>query len=87
MTNRRLDLTPEMALKLTIDDEPYLSCDDCFHFVDQYVEGLLRGKEEMPALRAHLRGCSACREEATSLLFLVAADEGKDPAAALQRLA
>jgi hypothetical protein len=87
MTNRRLRLTPDLAVKLTIDGEPYLSCDDCFHFVDQYVESLLGGKEEMPAMRAHLRGCSACRDEATSLLLLVAADEGTDPAAALQRLA
>lgn len=86
MTNRRLRLTPDVALKLTIDDEPWLSCDDCFHLVDQYVESLLGDKEEMPAMSAHLRGCSACRDEATSLLLLVAADEGKDPASAMQRL-
>lgn len=87
MTNRRQSLTPDMARKLTIDAEPWLSCDDCFHLVDQYVESLLRGQDEMPAMRAHLRGCPACRAEAESLLLLVAADEAVDPAAALQRLA
>jgi hypothetical protein len=35
---------------------------------------------------AHLAGCSACAEEATTLLLLVARDAGIDPAPALQRL-
>ena len=35
---------------------------------------------------AHLSGCSACAEEATTLLLLAAADEGIDPADALHRL-
>jgi len=86
MTNRRLRLTPEMADKLTLDAEPWLSCDDCFHLVDQYVESLLSGKDDSPAMRAHLRGCSACHDEAASLLVLAAADLGTDPAEALQRL-
>jgi len=84
----RLHLTPEAAQRLTVDAEPWLSCDDCFHLVDQYVENLLSGdKDDMPAMRAHLRGCSACRDEATSLLLLTAADAGTDPTRALQRLA
>ena len=86
MTNRRLRFTPEMAQKLTVDAEPWLSCDDCFHLVDQYVESLLNGEDGMPAMRAHLRGCSACRDEATSLLLLAAADQGTNPVSALQRL-
>jgi hypothetical protein len=35
----------------------------------------------------HLSGCSACAEEATTLLLLAATDAGIDPAPALQRLA
>jgi hypothetical protein len=86
--NDRLHLTPEAAQRLTVDAEPWLSCDDCFHLVDQYVEKLLSGDEDdMPAMRAHLRGCSACRDEATSLLLLTAADDGTDPTPALHRLA
>jgi hypothetical protein len=85
--NDRRHLTPEAAQRLTVDAEPWLSCDDCFHLVDQYVENLLRGdKDDMPGLRAHLRGCSACRDEATSLLLLTAADDGIDPTPALHRL-
>jgi hypothetical protein len=85
--NDRLRLTPEAAQRLTVDAEPWLSCDDCFHLVDQYVENMLSGeREDMPAMQAHLRGCSACRDEATSLLLLTAADDGTDPAPALQRL-
>jgi hypothetical protein len=35
---------------------------------------------------AHLSGCSACAEEAATLLLLAATDEGVDPAQALHRL-
>lgn len=86
MTNSRAPLTPEQTHKLTIDAEPWLSCDDCFRLVDQYVESLLHGQQHLPAMQAHLRGCSACREEAETLLLLVAADEGADPTSALQHL-
>ena len=34
----------------------------------------------------HLSGCSACAEEAATLLLLAATDEGVDPAQALHRL-
>jgi hypothetical protein len=40
---------------------------------------------ELAAMPAHLSGCAACAEEATTLLLL-AADEGADPAEALHRL-
>ena len=35
---------------------------------------------------AHLNGCSACAEEAATLLLLAAADAGIDPEPALERL-
>lgn len=87
MTAHRRTLTPEATQRLVVDAEPYLSCDDCFDLVDRYVELLLTGAEaDMPALRAHLAGCSACYEEARSLLLLVAAEQGIDATAALARV-
>ena len=75
------------AGRLTRDPGPWLSCDACFHLVDQYVELALAGSEgQPPAMRAHLAGCSACAEEAVSLLLLAAAERGLDPAPALRRL-
>ena len=76
---------------LTTDPGPWLSCDDCFRLVDRYVEALLTpGTEptasELAAMPAHLSGCSACSEEATTLLLLAATDAGVDPAEALHRL-
>jgi hypothetical protein len=41
---------------------------------------------DLAAMPAHLSGCSACAEEATTLLLLAATDEGVDPAPALHRL-
>lgn len=87
MNTDRRKLTPDSARRLTIDAEPWLSCDDCFHLIDQYIELVLSaGDADMPAMRAHLTGCGACGEEARSLLLLVAAEEGIDPAPALRRL-
>lgn len=81
------DLTPDAIRQLTLDAEPWLSCDDCFRFVDEHVERLLSGAGPLSdAMTAHLVGCAACREEAESLLLLVASERGVDPAAALQQL-
>ena len=76
---------------LTTDPGPWLSCDDCFRLVDRYVETLLSdgtqpATDELAAMPAHLSGCSACAEEATTLLLLTATDHGVDPARALHRL-
>jgi hypothetical protein len=76
---------------LTTDPGPWLSCDDCFRLVDRYVEALLSDaaaptSAELAAMPAHLSGCSACAEEAVTLLLLAATDDGVDPAPALQRL-
>ena len=83
---------PADALRLlTTDPGPWLSCDDCFRLVDRYVEALLsdageKTAAELAAMPAHLSGCSACAEEAATLLLLAATDEGLDPAQALHRL-
>jgi hypothetical protein len=79
-------LTPELARRLTLDTEPWLSCDDCFALVDEYVERLLGDPHyDHPAMRAHLHGCAACAEEAVTLLELAAHDAGVDPQPALAR--
>ncbi len=80
-------LSPQVARRLTLDTEPYLSCDDCFDLVDRYVEALLSDPgHDLPAMRIHLAGCAACAEEARSLLGFVAEQDGLDPAPALRRL-
>ena len=56
---------------------PELSCEECFEVLDAYVEHELAGagaEAAMPAMRAHLQGCSACREDHDSLLALLRAD-------------
>lgn len=85
MTDRRF--TSELVRRLTVDAAPWLSCDDCFALLDEYVERLLTDPAyDAPSMQAHLRGCGACAEEALSLLELVAADAGIEPAAARDRL-
>jgi hypothetical protein len=61
---------------------PELGCDECFEQLDAYVELELAGTgadAAMPAMRAHLAGCSACRDDHDSLLAFVLADPA-DPA-------
>lgn len=88
MSPERRELTAGAVRRLTLEPGPWLSCDACFHLVDSYVEHVLSGTTpQMPAMRAHLAGCPACSEEATSLLLLVAQDRGIDPAPALRILA
>jgi hypothetical protein len=77
-------LRPRDVEQLTLDTEPWLSCDDCFALVDEYVEELLAGTlTARPAMRTHLRGCPACAEEAATLAVLAAEEAGLDPAPAL----
>jgi len=91
MTAADRPLSTDALSRLTTDPGPWLSCDDCFRLVDRYVEALLTGgtgaaTAELAAMPAHLSGCAACAEEATTLLLLAAGDEGVDPADALHRL-
>jgi hypothetical protein len=55
-------------------DEPELTCEGCFEELDGYVELTLAGhsaERAMPAMRAHLDGCPACRDDHDSLLAFV----------------
>jgi hypothetical protein len=57
---------------------PDVGCDACFDGLDCYVELELTGKDadaSIPGLRAHLDGCSACREEHESLRALVSGEQ------------
>jgi hypothetical protein len=59
---------------------PELGCYECFEVLDTYVELELAGApadEQMPLMRAHLAGCSACRDDHDSLLALLLADPGE----------
>jgi hypothetical protein len=69
--------------RLTMSSDPWLSCDDCFEQIDALVEECLtgRGPVSLP-LQVHLRACTVCREEAHSLVTLVAPEHGLDPARA-----
>ena len=83
---------PTGALRrLTSDPGPWLSCDDCFRLVDRYVEQVLADAEppdpELATMPAHLAGCPACDEEATTLLLLAAEEAGIAPEQAMERLA
>ena len=55
-----------------------LSCEECFDFLDAYVELELTGTApsadaRTPKMRAHLEGCPACREDRESLAALLGA--------------
>jgi hypothetical protein len=87
MSQAHTPLSAQEARRLTLDTEPYLSCDDCFTHVDGYVEALLSDPDhDDPAMRTHLAGCAACAEETRSLIQFVAEQDGRDPAPALRRL-
>lgn len=56
---------------------PELGCVECFDQLDAYVELELTGLSPdaaMPAMRPHLEGCPACRDDYDSLLAFVRTD-------------
>lgn len=76
MTHPAPNLSAETLVRLLADTSPYLSCDECFSRIDEYVERRLRDPlDDDPAMRAHLNGCGACAEEAETLLELLRADD------------
>lgn len=63
----------DMVRRLIGPAGPELSCDECFDLLDVYVE-LERGgagAAAMPAMRTHLLGCPACRDDHDSLRALL----------------
>lgn len=53
------------------DTTPWLSCEECFERMDTYAEAVLTGTTADEAMTAHLLGCTACDEEARSLVDLL----------------
>lgn len=77
MTDHRRTVTADVLHSLTLDTQPWLSCDDCFDQMDEYVERRLADPAYVDrAMATHLAACSACAEEADSLHALLAGDPG-----------
>ena len=72
-------ISDEAAHELTLNSEPWLSCDDCFTTTDVAIEQLLiHGMPLTDPFRTHLLACGVCRAEARSLLGLLALDRHVD---------
>jgi anti-sigma factor RsiW len=70
----------ELVTRLLGPGEPELSCEACFEQLDRYVDLQVAGEgadARVPGMRAHLRGCPACREDHESLRAFVEADGGE----------
>ncbi len=77
MSDDRPTLTRSAVAALLVDTEPYLSCDDCFLRIDQYVEQRLADPAHRdPEMDTHLAGCGVCAEEARTLEELLRQDAG-----------
>lgn len=75
MTGDTRPISDEAARDLTLNSEPWLSCDDCFDTADVAIEQLLiHGMPLTDPFRTHLLACAVCRAEARSLLGLLALD-------------
>lgn len=71
------ELDPQLRSLLGAEG-PELTCEQCFELIDEYAELQLvsdPADEHIPGMRAHLEGCSACREEYDSLLALLTSDK------------
>jgi hypothetical protein len=56
---------------------PELTCEECFQYLDRFVELELAGADAdgtVPGMRAHLAGCPACKEDHESLLAFVTSE-------------
>jgi hypothetical protein len=72
MSNPPPGFISETIASLLADTEPYLSCDDCFQRMDQYVERRVAEPAHLDVrMSTHLAGCGVCAEEARALEELV----------------
>ena len=79
MIQDRPDQSGRLVERLVGPADQELSCEECFDFLDAYVEleriGTAPSADaRMPKMRAHLQGCSACRDDHNSLLAFVVSD-------------
>ncbi len=68
-------INTEQAERLVRDGGLWMSCDDCFDRLDEYID--MQPTDDpnwLPAMTSHLTTCQACREEVESMLVLVDAD-------------
>jgi len=72
----------DRRLTLLLDPAgPELTCEQCFEELDRYVElelAAANADKQVPGMRAHLEGCSACHEDHESLLAFVAQQRTAD---------
>jgi hypothetical protein len=73
------DQSGRLVERLLCPADQELSCEECFDFLDAYVELEVTGtapsaEARTPKMRAHLEGCSACRDDHDSLLAFVLSD-------------
>ena len=69
-------ITRKVLRSLTQDTQPWLSCDDCFEMLDEYVERRVADPGYVDlAMATHLDACPACAEDAESLRVLLSSNE------------
>ncbi len=79
-------VVPDHVVPFVRHIDPWISCDDCFEMIDEFVQGFVDDGTGLPhALRIHLNDCEVCLEEAETLIALLEADEHRDANAALAR--
>ncbi len=68
-------LSNDTVTSLVVNTEPYLSCDDCFERMDQFVDSRVADPNHSDVeMTTHLAGCGVCAEEASALEELVRSD-------------
>jgi hypothetical protein len=73
-------MTDQLFERLLGTDDSDPGCEAVFAVMDQYVDAVVRGDDvvlKYPGVLAHLRNCSACREDTEGLL--AAASEVEPP--------
>lgn len=71
--NRLPQLSDLQARQFVVDARPWMSCDECFDHLDEYLDcSSSTDFEWLPAMNAHLTGCQICREEVESMLVFLA---------------
>jgi hypothetical protein len=64
------DRNRELLRRLLGPSRPEVTCDECFEFLDEYVELELAGEDadrRLPGMREHMQGCPACHQDRESL--------------------
>jgi len=60
----------ELFLRLLGPADPEVTCEQCFEFLDEYVDLEAAGADadrHLPGMHEHLQGCPACREDHETL--------------------